>query len=186
MARNSTRNQEGSSSPEPKNSDLKDSPRDIERLRKEETTIDLPEVKDIPGQEHIHVPPLGELADTTISSADEEGEGILDDLDEDDTSIRMGTQADLTNTERAILENTDNSIASDDENRLQRASLDSTDFEGEPLNESSFGKERSGTDLDVPGSEADDASENVGAEDEENNSYSLGSDSNDQIVEGTP
>ena len=42
-------------------------------------TIDLPDVIDIPGQEHIHPLPLGEIADTTISSDGEEGVGILDD-----------------------------------------------------------------------------------------------------------
>jgi len=52
--------------------DLTDSPSDIERLQPEYTTIDLPDVGDIPGQENIHVPPLGELADVTISSDDEE------------------------------------------------------------------------------------------------------------------
>ena len=52
--------------------DLPDSPRDEERMQEEEFTIDLPDVKDIPGQEFIHAAPLGGLADTTISSADEE------------------------------------------------------------------------------------------------------------------
>jgi hypothetical protein len=41
--------------------------------------VDIPDVVDIPGQEHITPPPLGELADTTISSADEEGEGLWND-----------------------------------------------------------------------------------------------------------
>jgi hypothetical protein len=169
------------------NLDIKDSARDNDRLRREEATLDLPEVRDIPGQEHVHVPALGELADTTISSDDEEGTGILDDLnDEDDTDIRMGTEADLTTADRAILETGDNYLPTDDENRLQQASLDNTDFEGEPLNENSFGQERTGADLDVPGGDADDADEKIGEEDEENNSYSLGSDSNDQVVEGTP
>ncbi len=59
-------------------SDIKDSPRDEEHLKPDTAEFELPEVKDIPGQEYIHVPPLGELADTTISSSDEEGEGILD------------------------------------------------------------------------------------------------------------
>ena len=54
------------------NEDLTDSPSDIERLKPEQTTIDLPDVNDIPGQKGIHVPPLGELADSTASSADEE------------------------------------------------------------------------------------------------------------------
>ena len=75
-----------------KNKDLTDSPRDAERLRADESTIDLPDVRDIPGQEHIHVPALGELADTTISSADEEGAGILDDPHDDDEGVRPRRQ----------------------------------------------------------------------------------------------
>ncbi|HTE30884.1 MAG TPA: hypothetical protein VK666_10960 [Chryseolinea sp.] len=59
------------------NDDLKDSKRDEERLQPDQATLDLPEARDIPGQEHIHVPPLGEVADTTISSADEEADKLL-------------------------------------------------------------------------------------------------------------
>ncbi|RYE00619.1 MAG: hypothetical protein EOP50_03450 [Sphingobacteriales bacterium] len=60
-------------------SDVHDSPRDAEKLRPDEATIELPDVQDIPGQEFVHAPPLGELGDTTISSDDEEGKGLLDD-----------------------------------------------------------------------------------------------------------
>jgi len=67
--------------------DLTDSPSDQERLKPEITTIDLPDIEDIPGQENIHVPPLGELADTTISSDDEEdilnGDTLEGDPEED-------------------------------------------------------------------------------------------------------
>ncbi len=70
--------------------DLHDSKRDQERLKPDETTIDLPDVKDIPGQEFIHPPALGELADTTISSADEEGEGLFNDADNDPYSLNKG------------------------------------------------------------------------------------------------
>jgi hypothetical protein len=179
--------QENSTADSSRNTDIHDSPRDAEKLRNEETTIDLPEVRDIPGQEHIHVPALGELADTTISSDDEEGGEILNDLnDEDEASIRIGTEADLTRNDLTMLENADNFHATEDESRLQKASMDNTDFEGDLLNVASFGEEQTGADLDIPNSEADDANENIGAEDEENNSYSLGSDSNDQVVEGTP
>jgi hypothetical protein len=62
--------------------DLPDSDWDKERLQPNETTIDLPDVKDIPGQEFVNAPPLGMLADTTISSAGEEGDELFDD-DED-------------------------------------------------------------------------------------------------------
>jgi hypothetical protein len=67
--------------------DLTDSASDQERLKPEITIIDLPDVEDIPGQENIHVPPLGELADTTISSDDEEdilnGDTLEGDPEED-------------------------------------------------------------------------------------------------------
>ena len=62
-----------------KMSDIKDSERDEEKLKQDETTLDLPDVKDIPGQENITVPDLKEMADTTISSDDEEGIGVLND-----------------------------------------------------------------------------------------------------------
>lgn len=177
---NRTNNQDNTPGNQMKNKDIQDSPRDNERLRQEEATIDLPEVKDIPGQEHIHVPPLGELADTTISSDGEEGRGILDDLnDPDDTRIRMGTDADITRSERKILDKGDNFHASRDEENLRRAALDNSDFEGTPLNEAGFGEEKTGADLDVPNTESDDSNENIGEEDEENNSYSLGGDGND-------
>jgi hypothetical protein len=70
-----------------KDTDLKDSKRDEERLKPDTATIDMPEVKDIPGQEHVHVPPMGELADTTASSDDEEGKGLLDILDDNSREV---------------------------------------------------------------------------------------------------
>lgn len=67
--------------------DLRDSASDTERLKPEQTQIDLPDVKDIPGQKGIHPPGLGELADTTISSDDEEdilnGDTLEGDPEED-------------------------------------------------------------------------------------------------------
>ena len=44
-------------------------------------------------------------------------------------------------------------------------------------------KSHLGEDLDVPGAELDDADEAVGEEDEENNYYSLGGDSHDDLEE---
>lgn len=41
-----------------------------------------------------------------------------------------------------------------------------------------------GRDLDVPGSELDDANEEIGSEDEENNNYSLGGDAHEDNMEG--
>lgn len=80
------------------NSDLQDSQRDQEQLKPDEANIDLPEVKDILGQEHIHPPALGELADTTISSADEEGEGLVDDNEDDPYGLNKEEPSQNDNT----------------------------------------------------------------------------------------
>jgi hypothetical protein len=61
-------------------------------------------------------------------------------------------------------------MATLDDEQLNTAAPDSTDDDGEKLNESS---DMSGRDLDVPGRENDDADEKIGEEDEENNSYSI-------------
>ena len=164
--------------------DLPDSEADRKKLQPEETTIDLPDVSDIPGQEHVTVPPLGELADTTISSADEEGEGIFEE-DDADVDLRMGTRADVDSDERRGLED-DEYMPTRDEDNLRNARMDNVDFQGDPLNERSFGEERSGKDLDIPGNTDETRTDAMGQGDEENKHYSLGSDDNDDAVEGTP
>jgi hypothetical protein len=52
-------------------------------------------------------------------------------------------------------------------------------------NETDFGRREqlTGDDLDVPGAEEDDANEEIGEEDEENNYYSLGGDSHEDLEE---
>jgi len=153
--------------------DLPDSVEDTKKLRGEESFIDLPDVKDIPGQEFVHAPPMGELADTTISSDGEEGRGIFDEEGDED----FAGAADVSNDERSGLSNAGYHTTRDGDN-LQNARMDNRDFDNEPLNEKGFGDEISGKDLDVPGAEIDDRNEIIGAEDEENNAYSLGGDKN--------
>ena len=51
-------------------------------------------------------------------------------------------------------------------------------------NEKDFKDDRTGDDLDIPGSELDDEQEKVGSEDEENNGYSLGGDDHNDLEEG--
>ncbi len=155
-----------------RNTDLPDSLRDQEKLKNEETTIDLPDVKDIPGQEHVHPPNPGEYADTTISSADEEGENVWTDeeITEDSSNV--------SGIEKELLNDSANDMPTKDEQSLRRASLDSRDNEGTPLNEKTSANAISGSDLDVPGADADDMNEDIGEEDEENNPYSLGGDDN--------
>lgn len=50
-------------------------------------------------------------------------------------------------------------------------------------NEKDFQEDKSGDDLDVPGSELDNQQESVGSEDEENNYYSLGGDNHNDLDE---
>ena len=159
-----------------KKNDLPDSPADKKHLQPENFTIDLPGMNDIPGQENITVPPLGELADTTISSDDEEAVGILDDPDDQDEMITEQLNATVTKDERKLLDDAAKKIISPDQTALENAKLDQYDEEGEPLNEKTG---LSGNDLDVPGSELDDDNEKIGEEDEENNSYSLDDDHED-------
>lgn len=143
--------------------DLKDKPEDEKKLAPESTTLDLPDVGDIPGQEHVHVPNIREMNDTTISSADEEGDVLFNEQDDSDVSEE----------EKVLLERTDESMSTDEDEDVFNAELDNRDDEGQLLNESI---ETTGEDLDVPGSEDDDMDEETGGEDEENNNYSLGGD----------
>jgi hypothetical protein len=167
--------------------DLQDSPHDEERMQGEEVILDLPDVSDIPGQENILPPQMESFADITISSADEEGEGLFeDDETDEDTDLIMGTEADVSEEEKITLQRADEDMPTDDDTRLRAAALDSEDFEGDPLNESSLAEDVSGGDLDTSGVDADDPMEAIGEEDEENNAYSLGSDNNDNLSEGTP
>lgn len=83
-------------------------------------------------------------------------------------------QEEDANLSEGDLQMLDNAGGDPDDANVQRARLDDTDDEGEPLNEESSTSAASGSDLDVPGSELDDADEAIGEEDEENNNYSLG------------
>jgi hypothetical protein len=71
----------------------------------------------------------------------------------DDLDIKMGTEADVSDDDLAILNSTDAEI-------------------GAPQNITNDDL----ADLDVPGSDLDDDNESIGEEDEENNYYSLGGD----------
>lgn len=155
----------------------------------DESSLELPEMKDIPGQEHIHnagVP--GEMADTTISSDDEEGINDGKDLlaeDEEEVEIVMGTEADVTKEDLALLGDVDEDMDMGEDEVAGKAALDDIDDEGDPLNESGSGA--SGKDLDIPGADENDPdSESRGQGDEENNFYSLGGDEKDDDDNGTP
>jgi hypothetical protein len=74
----------------------------------------------------------------------------------------------------------------EDDPLLRTAELDNTDNEGDPLNEGSLATSVSGGDLDTATNQGDLDNDAMGQGDEENAHYSLGSDSNDNVTEGTP
>ena len=149
------------------NRDLRDSAHDRERMKPEKGSIDLPDVKDIPGQEHINPPRIQEMEDTTISSAGEEGTGVFDETTDDTTNLSYNPN--VTRQESETLEDAATNLPTTDDNSLKRSQLEQRDDDGDLLNEK---VNLSGSDLDVPGSEEDDENEEIGEEDEENNYYS--------------
>ena len=80
--------------------------------------------------------------------------------------------AEISAEEKELLDESQSMNPVGDDGALKRAQLDSTDEDGELLNDVSAKYDISGQDLDVPGAEDDDANEDIGEEDEENNSYS--------------
>lgn len=159
------------------NNDLPDSIRDKKELESESSTFNLPEVSDIPGQENIKPAPMGDLADDTISSSDEEGDSIFDDDIDDD--IEESNDSNVSEEEKNDLEVSAEDMPTEDDINLRKAALDNADKDGVLLNESSSKDNVSGTGLDVPGADSDDEDEEIGEEDEENNEYSLSGDKND-------
>jgi hypothetical protein len=96
----------------------------------------------------------------------------------------LDPETDVTPEEIAMLTAADQNRDMDDPD-AEDALLDTTDEDGDPLNEPRGSYDNTGADLDVPGSESDDGNENVGSEDEENNYYSLGGDNKENLEEGS-
>jgi hypothetical protein len=107
--------------------------------------------------------------------------------DQDDLGIVMGTEADVTDEDLLVLGDKDQDMDGGDDEMYAKAGLDDTDFDGEPLNEAATDMATTGEDLDMP-EETPNNPKGDGLEqgDEENDYYSLGSDNNDEVVEGTP
>ena len=110
-------------------------------------------------------------ADSSRDAAARGPRSAADDAGSDDL------EADVSDEERMMLDRADQGMdESDDAQAPLRAQLDETDEDGDPLNEAAGREGMLGDDIDVPGSENDDANESIGEEDEENNYYSLGGD----------
>ena len=137
----------------------------------------------LPATAATHSPDNWEDLRDTIASADEEGDRVFENASDDRSS-------NVSPDERHALERTDY-MPTRDEDRLQQASMDNVDFDGEPLNEAGFGEGRGDTvapnDLDTNVEGADEPDGDVtDFDDEENKTYSIGSGDNDNVTEGTP
>lgn len=130
--------------------------------------------KDFPG--YPHYPASEDIAqpDNNNGIVSIDAEKAIPGNERENEDIVMGTEADVTEEDLNMLATIDDGS---EFNQVKNI-LDDTDEDGEPLNEANVSEG-----LDVPGSELDDANEAIGAEDEENNYYSLGSDNNDSLEE---
>lgn len=107
--------------------DIKDSAKDAKKLQPDEVILELPEVKDIPGQENVKVPDMREMADTTISSDDEEGVGIFEDENGDDASTERTGPAIILNEDKLMIDDEDMEAELDseeDENNLDNDNIE--------------------------------------------------------------
>jgi hypothetical protein len=121
-------------------SDITDSPEDQEKLKGDQGILDLPEIKDIPGARRSGKNANLLPGDSTISSADEEGDELLEDNDTMEDS-------DVTPLEKKLLaESFDPSY--DTDLPIHSLSLDGKDNEGETLEEAGQDKDLFGQDLD--------------------------------------
>lgn len=137
--------------------DIADSKKDTEKLKQDETTLDLPEVKDIPGQENIRVPDFKEMVDTTISSDDEEGIGLFNDVNDTDASTeRIGSAQEIIEDDLIIDEDEDLAEQElDEEDDIESGDNDlnitddSVDLESDVSEDEKTALERSADDTDT-------------------------------------
>jgi hypothetical protein len=104
------------------------------------------------------------------------------DLEDMSTSRANGKQM----TEEAGRERkgkSESDLTKEDRRALGTDGLNSDEGDDDQLRNRVTPVDFAGKDLDIPGSELDDASEEIGAEDEENNSYSLGGDNHEDLEE---
>jgi hypothetical protein len=129
--------------------DIQDSPEDQEKLKPDQATLDLPELKDIPGASRLAKNASLLPGDTTISSADEEADDLLDDNDDDEMAEEnnLGDESLVSRGEKKLLRDSlDPSY--DTDLPVHSISLDRKDNEGALLNESGMDRDLFGEDLD--------------------------------------
>jgi hypothetical protein len=128
--------------------DIQDSPEDQGKLKPDQATLNLPEIKDIPGAGRSGKNASLLPGDTTISSADEEADDLLDDDDDEMTEENnLRDEGNVSPTEKRLLRDSfDPSY--DTDLPIHSLSLDRKDNEGVLLNESGMDRDLFGEDLD--------------------------------------
>jgi hypothetical protein len=173
MNRNENNNERSSRIPENDSSKAMDSKKEVEQSPDKKTDQDFPGYPHYPAREDImdqrtdshrvdmDVENLPTKNVTHVSqrfnasaNPEQRRETGSENENPDDLGIREGTEADVTDDDLEVLNSTNAEI-------------------GIPQNVSN---EELNSDLDIPGTELDDANEEIGEEDEENNYYSLGGD----------
>jgi hypothetical protein len=151
--------------------------------------------KDFPGY------PAYPASDDITNQADKEDFGVLRKADTNSPSReasekrandvpRARNSEETTNPDTDVTPEDVAMLTAADQNRdmddadIEEPMLDTTDDDGDPLNEPIGSYANAGADLDVPGSETDDGNESIGEEDEENNYYSLKGDERSNIDDG--
>lgn len=142
------------------NIDLPDSEKDKAKLQPDEAILDLPDVKDIPGQENIHVPELREMADTTISSDDEEGVGIFGEDEAEYSSERLPVGEELSEDDLIVDDNEESGAELDEDENSNRDEDDDIDITDDSVSE--------GSDVSPDEKEALERTDNMDTQDNEN------------------
>jgi hypothetical protein len=132
----------------------------------ENLNINEPVITDPNDIETDPILPSGDIEDQTDGMAMERP--ILKDLEADEDDEK--NESDVTEEDLQALGPKDLSMDMGEDEQLLKNRVWPVDMAGK--------------DLDIPGSELDDENEDIGAEDEENNSYSLGGDRHEDNLEG--
>lgn len=171
-----------------------DSKREVERSNDEKTDQDFPGYPHYPAREDI----MDQRNDYIREDVDVENlpnsrnitgvsqrfqqtnnagsaDNILHEETDEELDFKPGTEGDVTDDERKALEDV-SYMPTRDEDNLRTAKLDNTDFDGDELNEGSFGDHLSDEELDIPDSVDETNNTAMGQGDEENKYYSLGGD----------
>ena len=195
--RNNREGNDSSRIPENNPSKPMDSKREVENSNDEKTDQDFPGYPHYPAREDImdqrndlrrenidveNLPNSRNVTGVSQRFTDNQANDRSMDADAEDLGIRPGTEADVSPDEVKTLEDASYMPTSDEDN-LRSSRLDDTDFDGDELNEGSFGDQLSDEELDIPESTDETTTTSMGQGDEENKYYSLGGDRHENLEE---